>query len=91
MVATISSELEEFVQTEVSRGHFASRDEVISAALRLMRDQKAAWEERVREAIAEGDATSADDIVFNNEAEVEAFFEDINARGRKRLAAERSL
>lgn len=47
MVATISTELEEFVQSELANGHFATREELIIAALMQFRDRKTAWEKRV--------------------------------------------
>lgn len=90
MVAAISTELEEFVQSELANGHFASREELIVAALQQMRDRKTARDERVRELIAECDATPGEDIVLHNEEEIKAFFEDIKARGRERLAKMRA-
>lgn len=90
MVAAISTELEEFVQSELANGHFASREELIVAALQQMRDRKAAREERVRELIAECDATPGKDIVLHNEEEIKAYFEDIKASGRERLAKMRA-
>ena len=85
MVAAISQELEDFVRTEVANGHFASREEVIAAALKQMRDGRAAFEERAIEAIAEADATPGEDLVLHNEEELRAYFEDIKSRGRERL------
>lgn len=90
MVTAISTELEEFVQSELANGHFATREELIMAALRQMRDRKADWEQRVEKLIAECDATPGEDIVLHNEEELDAFFEDIMARGRERLAKKRS-
>ncbi len=90
MVAAISQELEEFVQSEVANGHFATREEVIAAALTQMRDKQMAFEQRVREALAEADATPGEDIVLHNEEEIRAFFEDIKTRGRERLANQRA-
>lgn len=86
MVATISTELEEFVQSELANGHFATREELIIAALRQFRDRKTAWEQRVGQLIAECDATPGEDTVIHNEAELKAYFEDVKARGRERLA-----
>lgn len=90
MVAAISQELEEFVQSEVANGHFATREEVIAAALTQMRDKQMAFEQRVHEALAEADATPGEDIVLHNEEEIRAFFEDIKTRGRERLANQRA-
>lgn len=90
MVAAISTELEDFVQSELANGHFATREELINAALRQMRDRKAAWEHRVAELIAECDATPGEDTVIHNEEELDAFFDDVMARGRERLAKRRA-
>lgn len=90
MVAAISTELEEFVQSELARGHFASREEVIATALIQMRDRQAGREQRIGQLIAECDATPGEDIVLHNEEELKAYFEDIKARGRERLAKTRA-
>ena len=89
MVAAISTELEEFVQSELANGHFATREELVAAALMQMRDRQAAFEQRVREAIAECDATPGEDIVLKSPEDFEAFAESIKARGRERLAKQR--
>lgn len=86
MVAAISQELEAFVQSEVANGHFATREEVIAAALIQMRDQRAAFEQRVREALDEADATPGEDIVLETPEDFRAYAESIKSRGRERLA-----
>ena len=97
MIAILPSELEPFVQTEIASGRFASADDVIVAAVKLLRDlsnqPQSTLEEldELRQKIAEGH----DDIVngrvrrINNEAESRAYAEEIKARGRARLQAER--
>lgn len=90
MVTAISTELEEFVQSELAKGNFASREEVIATALIQMRDRQAAREQRVRQMIAECDATPGEDIVLHNEEELKAYFEDVKTRGRERLAKMRA-
>jgi putative addiction module CopG family antidote len=89
MVATISTELEEFVQSELANGHFASREEVIAAALKQMRDRQAAREQRVRDALIEGDATPGEDLVLETPEDFRAYAESVKTRGRERLAKER--
>lgn len=89
MVAAISTELEAFVQSELAKGHFGSREEVISAALTQMRDREAARDQRVRQLIAECDATPGEDTVLHNDEEIDAFFDDVMVRGRERLAKAR--
>ncbi len=89
MVSAITTELEEFVQSELANGHFGSREEVIAAALIQMRDRQAAWERYVRDAISECDATPGDDIVLETPEDFRAYGESIKRRGRERLAKER--
>lgn len=90
MMATISTELEEFVQSELANGNFATREDLINAALIQFRDRKTAWEQRVGQLIAECDATPGEDTVIHNEAELDAFFDDVMARGRERMAKTRA-
>ena len=90
MVAAIATELEEFVQSELANGHFASREELIIAALQQMRDRKTAWEQRVSQLIAECDATPGEDTVLRNDEEIDAFFDEVMASGRERLAKMRA-
>lgn len=91
MLASISQDLEEFMQSEVANGHFASREEVIAAGLTLLRDRQSAFIQRVREFIAESDATPGEDIVLHNAEELRAFCEDIKKRGRERLERKPTL
>lgn len=91
MVAAITTELEEFVQSELANGHFASREELIVAALQQMRDRKAASEQWVRDAIEEGDVTPGENIVLETPEDFRAYAESVKTRGRERLAKERGL
>jgi len=47
-------DLEQFVQAKVRSGRFSSPDEVITAAVRLLREQEAAEEARVLDGIRQG-------------------------------------
>ena len=91
MVAAITTELEEFVQSELANGHFASREELIVAALQQMHDRKAASEQWVRDAIEEGDVTPGENIVLETPEDFRAYAESVKTRGRERLAKERGL
>ncbi len=98
MIATLPSELEPFVQTEIASGRFASADDVIVAAVKLLREVTSQPQptledlDELRHKIAEGH----DDIVhgrvrrIRNEAESRAFAEEIKARGRARLNDQRA-
>lgn len=89
MVAAISTELEEFVQSELANGHFASREAVIAAALIQMRDRQAKCDQRVRDAIAERDSTLGENIVSENPEDFRDFANSIKTRERGRLVKER--
>lgn len=89
MVATVSTELEEYVQSELANGRFASREEVIAAALRQMRDRQAALDQRVRDALVEGDDFPGEAIILETPEDFRAYAESIITRGRERLAKER--
>ena len=89
-MATIPTELEEFVQSEVERGSFTSREEVIATALTEMRDRRLALNQRLEELLAEEAATPGEDIVLHGEAELKAYFESVKSRGRERLAQKRA-
>ena len=50
----VPADLERFVQAKVRSGRFASSDEAIAAAVRLLRQQEEAEEARVLEGISQG-------------------------------------
>ena len=92
MVATLSPELEKFVQSEVETGHFASREAVIEAALWDMQQRRAETPEikvlrRLLEE-ADEDFETGNVMRFQSVAELRAHAEDVKVRGRARLDAE---
>lgn len=93
MVASLSPELERFVQSEVETGHFASREAVIEAALWDMQQRRTETPEikELRRLLAESDEDVLKGRVryFNSDAELRTLEEEIKARGRARLEAER--
>jgi putative addiction module CopG family antidote len=54
MNTQLPADLEQFVQAKVRSGRFASSDEAITAAVRLLRRQEEAEEARVLEGIRQG-------------------------------------
>ena len=94
MVASLSPELEQFVQSEVETGHFASREAVIEAALWDMQQRRAETPEikELRRLLAEADEDfeKGNFIRFQNEDELRAHAEEVKARGRARLDAEQA-
>lgn len=93
MVTFLSPELDRFVQSEVESGHFVSREAVIEAALWDMQQRRAETPEikELRRLLAESDEDFLTGRVryFNSDAELRTLEEEINARGRARLEAER--
>ena len=93
MIASLSPELERFVEEEVNSGHFASREAVIEAALWDMQQRRVETPElkELRRLLAESDEDLLAGRVryFNSDAELRTLEEEIKARGRARLEAER--
>ena len=93
MVASLSPELERFVEEEVHSGHFASREAVIEAALWDMqqRSQESAELKELRRLLVESDEDFLQGRVryFNSNEELRSLEEEIKARGRARLDAKR--
>jgi antitoxin ParD1/3/4 len=54
MNTRLPADLEQFVQAQVRSGRFASSDDAITAAVRLLRRQEEAEEARVLEGIRQG-------------------------------------
>jgi antitoxin ParD1/3/4 len=54
MNTQLPADLEQFVQAQVRRGRFASTEEAITAAVRLLRRQEEGEEARVLEGIRQG-------------------------------------
>ena len=86
MLATIPPDLEAFIQSEIANGKYASTDEAISEAVRLLRDREHQLDvlrgeiEVGMSAIARGDV-----ITIRSDADRLALIEDIQRRGRERL------
>ncbi len=91
MVATLSPELERFVEEEVNSGHFASREAVIETALWDMQQRRAETPEveELRRLLAEADADfeTGNVVRFRSVAELRAHAEDVKVRGRARQEA----
>ena len=94
MVATLSPELEQFVQSEVETGHFASREAVIEAAVRDLQQRRVETAEikELRRLLAEADEDfeKGNFVRFRNAKELRAHAEEVKARGRARLHAEQN-
>ena len=98
MIATLPNELESFIEQEVACGRYASTDEAVGVAVKLLREMSQCSEptledlEEFRACLAEGHDDIARGRVrrINNEEESRAFAEEIKARGRARLENSRA-
>jgi antitoxin ParD1/3/4 len=87
--AEIPTEFEPFIQYQLATGGYHSAQEVVSDALRLLRQQKL---ETLREEIQVGvdDLERGDEIIIEDEHGLKRFFDELEAEARAELDAERS-
>ena len=89
MVAAISTELEEFVQSELANGHFATREALIAAAISGMRDRQSQLEQLRHELALDDDPAVGESVILETPEDFRAYAEDVITRGKERLAKER--
>ena len=88
MFATIPSDLEAFNQAEVASGKYASADEAVSEAVRLLQERKRHLESLRGEieigmsAYERGEVTA-----IRTDADRQALIDDVQRRGRERRHA----
>lgn len=88
MLATIPSELEAFIQSEIASGKYASADEAVSEAVRLLQERERDLETLRNEieigmsAYQRGEVTT-----IRTDADRQALIDDVQRRGRERLQA----
>ena len=78
MTMTIPLEFADFVEDEVASGRFRSPDDVLAAALALLREREKKWCELKADIDVGVEALDAGDVVAFDP-------QDIQARGRARL------
>jgi antitoxin ParD1/3/4 len=89
MPSTIPPEFEQFVKHELTTGRYQSAEEVITDALRLLRDRKLyELRKEIRAGLEQLDRGAGIDIA--DEQALHEFFEDIKRRGRQRLQAKQA-
>ena len=89
MPGAIPSDLEHFVQQQVATGQYQSQDEVVVAGLQILREVKCR-QAKLREQVQVGiDQLDRGEGIQLNQDELRAFFDDIQARGRRRYEANR--
>ncbi len=92
MPTMLPPDLEQFLNAEVASGKYVSADEaLLVAGVRLLRDREQQREELRRELDIGLAALERGDVVtLEGQSELNAFFDDVVARGHERLAAQRS-
>jgi len=87
MSTVIPPELEAFVESEIASGKYRSREEVLTEALRLLREREGKLE-RLRTDLQAGlnELEAGEMIEISDEQEQRQFFEAIQRRGNERLA-----
>jgi antitoxin ParD1/3/4 len=89
MTVEIPSEFQQFVHTVIDAGSFKNEAEVVGQSLRLLRERQQRIEELRREIQPALDRLDRGEGIELDDAGLDAFFEDIKARGRTELEAER--
>jgi Arc/MetJ-type ribon-helix-helix transcriptional regulator len=84
----LPSDVQEFIDAEITNRTFASREDLIAEAVRQLRSRKQQLE-RLRQELqqARDELDRGEGIELSDERELVAFFDDILARGRERSAA----
>jgi antitoxin ParD1/3/4 len=89
MIVEIPPDLQQFVHQVIDNGSFKSETEVVGQALRLLQQRQQKIEELRREIQPALDQLDRGEGIELDEEGLDAFFEDIKARGRAELEAER--
>lgn len=89
MTVEIPSEFQQFVQHVINNGSFDSEAEVVSAALRLLRQRELGELRKDIDAAAE-QLDRGEGIEIENEEALRGFFDDIKRRGRERFEAKQN-
>ena len=89
MIATLTPDLEEFIQSEISTGHFASREALIAAAISELRHRQSQLERLRQELALDDDSADGESVILETAEDFRAFAEDVITRGKERLVKER--
>ena len=89
MPESFPPELQQFIEQELASGRYESVDDVVCDGLRLLRERR---RYELREKIDAGldQLERGEGIELQDEQALEAFFEDVKQRGRKRLETHQS-
>ena len=88
VLASLPPELEAFIKSEVASGKYASTDEAVSEAIRLLQEREQHFS-CLKSDLAEGLAAfeSGDVVIIQTESDRQFLIDDISRRGRERLQA----
>ena len=90
MLVTIPSDLEAFIQAEVASGKYASADEAVSEAVRLLQERERHLESLRGEIEIGLSASERGEVTaIRTDADRQALIDDVQRRGRERLPAAR--
>ena len=84
MTVEIPTEFAQFVSSAIDRGAFRSETEVVSAALRLLRDRERRLEELRHEIRPALERLDRGEGIHLDDAGLDAFFKEIKSRGEAR-------
>lgn len=94
MNVSLTPQLEKLVQEKVASGLYNSASEVVREALRLLEDKdrlrRLRFEELKKQVAAGVDALDRGDYIELDEQGMKEYLEDVNKRGRERLAKKNS-
>jgi Arc/MetJ-type ribon-helix-helix transcriptional regulator len=85
-------EIQQLVRAELATGNYASEDEVLLTAMRLLRHSEedlAVFKARLQGRLDRLDR--GEGIEIEDEAALRAFFDDVQARGQQRFEASRPM
>ena len=87
--AQFPDELQRLVSDEMSAGNYANANEVLTAGVRLLREQREEFERLKAEVQVGIDQMERGEYREYNDETLAQFFEELKQKGRERLAAER--
>lgn len=93
MSETLSPEVEKLVQEHIDGQRFTSANEVLLVAMRLLKEYRQYYHQRLGTEIKEGfdQIERGEGIELEDDKALRAFFDNIQRRGRQRYEASKSL
>lgn len=85
---SLPDQLDQFVQNQIATGKYGSAEEVLCAALRLLRDRDRRLDELRRDVQVGLDQLQRGEFTDYSEDSLKSFLEEVKAEGRRSLEAE---